>query len=107
MDASSKNMYPMIDKAISEPLTDNRTANALKDNTEGLLKAGIEPDISHLRYIKLNRFEQEEKLAEAAFDRFMAELKQNDMSDFHNLVKSLSDVRDVSDKSTLEDTKCK
>ena len=107
MDASSNNMYPMIDKAISEPLTDNRTAKALKDNTEGLLAAGREPDMSHLRYIKLNRFEQEEELAEAAFDKFMAELKQNDMSDFYNLVESLSDVRDISDKSTLEDTKCK
>lgn len=107
MDASEKNMYPMIDRAISEPLTDSRTADALKDNTEGLLAAGREPDMAHLRYIKLNRFEQEEELAEAAFDKFMAELKQNDMSDFYNLVESLSDVRDISDKSTLEDTKCK
>lgn len=60
MDASSNNTFPMIDKAISEPLTDNRTANALRDNTEGLLAVGREPDMSDLRYIKLNRYEQEE-----------------------------------------------
>ncbi len=60
MDASSNNTFPMIDKVISEPLTDNRTANALRDNTEGLLAAGREPDMSDLRYIKLNKYEQEE-----------------------------------------------
>lgn len=60
MDASLNNTFPMIDKAISEPLTDNRTANALRDNTEGLLAAGREPDMSDLRYIKLNKYEQEE-----------------------------------------------
>ena len=60
MDASPNNTFPMIDKAISKPLTDNRTANALRDNTEGLLSAGREPDMSDLRYIKLNKYEQEE-----------------------------------------------
>lgn len=60
MDASPNNTFPMIDKAISELLTDNRTANALRDNTEGLLVAGREPDMSDLRYIKLNKYEQEE-----------------------------------------------
>ena len=104
MDVSPNNTFPMLDKVISKPLTDNRTANALRDNTEGLLTAGREPDMSDLRYIKLNEFEQEEELAKAAFDKFMAELKQNDMSDFHNLVESLSDARDVSNKVTLEDT---
>lgn len=60
MDASSNNTFPMIDKAISEPLTDNRTAETLKDNAEGLLATGREPDMSDLRYIKLNKYEQEE-----------------------------------------------
>lgn len=93
MDASSKNMYPMIDKAISEPLTDNRTADALKDNTEGLLKAGIEPDMSHLRYIKLNKYEQRELAYKELCERFVADVRQHDMSDMHDLVESLSSVK--------------
>lgn len=60
MDASSNNMFPMIDKAISEPLTDNRTAETLKHNIEGLIESGRESDVSDLRYIKLNKYEQEE-----------------------------------------------
>ena len=55
--------YPQTDKAIYEPLTDNRTAETLKDNVEKLIEIGREPDISHLIYIKLNKYEQDEILA--------------------------------------------
>ena len=58
MDASPNNMYPMIDKAISVPLTDNKVADDLKDNVEGFLEANREPDMALLRYIKLNQYER-------------------------------------------------
>ena len=102
MDVSSNNTFPMLDKAISEPLTDSRTANALRDNTEGLLAAGREPDISDLRYIKLNKFEQREQTFKELCEQFVADIKQNDMTGMHDLVESLSTIRDV--RATEEDT---
>lgn len=38
-------------------LTDRELAKALKSNCEGLKRAGIEPNISDLRYIKLAEYE--------------------------------------------------
>ena len=38
-------------------LTDRKTAAALKKNSDGLKKKGIEPNISDLRYIKLAEYE--------------------------------------------------
>lgn len=93
MDASPNNTFPMIDKAISELLTDNRTANALRDNTEGLLAAGRQPDVSDLRYIKLNKYEQRELAYKELCERFVVDVRQHDMSDMHNLVESLSSVK--------------
>ncbi len=40
-----------------ERLTDRELAEALKSNCEGLKRAGIEPSISDLRYIKLAEYE--------------------------------------------------
>lgn len=45
-------------------LTNRKTAEALRSNAEGLRKAGIEPDISDLRYIKLAEYENEEERKE-------------------------------------------
>ena len=45
-------------------LTDSKVAESLRSNIEGLRKAGIEPDISDLRYIKLARYEGEEERKE-------------------------------------------
>ena len=103
MDVSEKNMFPMIDKAISEPLTDNRTADALKDNTEGLLAAGIEPDMAHLRYIKLNRFEQREQAYKELCENFIADLKSNSVT-MNDLVESLRSIRasDLTPEPTIE-----
>lgn len=42
-------------------LTDRKVAEELEHNIEGLQKAGIEPDISDLRYIKLAKYENEEE----------------------------------------------
>lgn len=48
-------------------LTDRKTAEALKHNCEGLIRAGIQPDRMYLEYIKLaeyeNRDEDREKVA--------------------------------------------
>ena len=43
-------------------LTDHRIAAALLSNIEGLMAAGIEPDIEHLRYIKLAEYEDREDI---------------------------------------------
>lgn len=40
-----------------ERLTDKELAKALKSNCEGLKRAGIEPNMSDLRYIKLAEYE--------------------------------------------------
>lgn len=45
-------------------LTDSKVAESLRSNIEGLRKAGIEPDISDLRYIKLAEYENEEERKE-------------------------------------------
>lgn len=49
-------------------LTDRELAKALKSNCEGLKRAGIEPNMSDLRYIKLAEYENREEHRE--FDRF-------------------------------------
>lgn len=41
-------------------LTDPVVAANLRENAEGLQKAGIKPDISTLRYIKLSEYEDKE-----------------------------------------------
>ena len=45
-------------------LTDRKTAEAVKANTEKLQAAGFEPSISDLRYIKLAEYENEEEIKE-------------------------------------------
>lgn len=45
-------------------LTDRKTAEDLRRNVEGLQKAGIEPDISDLRYIRLAAYEDDEERRE-------------------------------------------
>lgn len=102
MDASSNNTFPMINKAISEPLTDNRTANALRDNTEGLLAAGREPDMSDLRYIKLNKYEQREQAYKELCEQFIADVRQHDMTGMHDLVESLSSVKPMINTPDIE-----
>ncbi|HRR76957.1 MAG TPA: hypothetical protein P5191_09135 [Ruminococcus sp.] len=42
-------------------LTDRGTAEVLRSNVEELKKAGIEPSIEDLRYIKLADYENEEE----------------------------------------------
>lgn len=42
-------------------LTDRGTAEVLRSNMEGLKKAGIEPSIEDLRYIKLAEYENAEE----------------------------------------------
>ena len=44
-----------------ERLTDRKTAEALKRNADGLKRAGIEPNMSDLRYIKLAEYENREE----------------------------------------------
>lgn len=41
-------------------LTDPVVAANLRENAEGLQKAGIQPDIDTLRYIKLSEYEDKE-----------------------------------------------
>ena len=50
-----------------ERLTDRELAKALKSNCEGLKRAGIEQNISDLRYIKLAEYENREELAQSDF----------------------------------------
>lgn len=50
-----------------ERLTDKELAKALKSNCEGLKRAGIEPNISDLRYIKLAEYENREERAQSDF----------------------------------------
>ena len=45
-------------------LTDKRTAEALRDNAEGLIAKGVKPAIDDLRYIKLADYENEEERKE-------------------------------------------
>lgn len=45
-----------------ERLTDKELAKALKSNCEGLKRAGIEPNMSDLRYIKLTEYENAAEL---------------------------------------------
>lgn len=47
-----------------ERLTDKELAKALKSNCEGLKQAGIEPNMSDLRYIKLAEYENAAELIE-------------------------------------------
>lgn len=42
-------------------LTDRKTAEALKHNCEGLIRAGIQPDRVYLEYIKLAEYENREE----------------------------------------------
>ena len=44
-----------------ERLTDRKTAEALRNNAEGLSAKGINVPIDDLRYIKLARYEDEEE----------------------------------------------
>lgn len=48
-------------------LTDRELAKALKSNCEGLKRAGIEPNMSDLRYIKLAEYENREERAQSDF----------------------------------------
>lgn len=48
-------------------LTDDKTAETLKRNVEGLQAKGFEIPIDYLRYIKLNQFEQDEERKQKCF----------------------------------------
>ena len=48
-------------------LTDRGTAEVLRTNIKGLARAGIEPSIEDLRYIKLADYENEEERKEQTF----------------------------------------
>lgn len=50
-----------------ERLTDRELAKALKSNCEGLKRAGVEPNMSDLRYIKLAEYENREERAQSDF----------------------------------------
>lgn len=52
-----------------ERLTDRKTAADLKRNCDGLKAAGIEPNISDLRYIKLAEYENREEQVREAWNR--------------------------------------
>ena len=62
-----------IDEKLSVRLTDRETANALRDNIEKLLKAGMDSEVSvmDLSYVKLAEYEnREEDLARIYSDFF-------------------------------------
>ena len=62
-----------IDEKPSVRLTDRETANALRDNIEKLLKAGMDSEVSvmDLSYVKLAEYEnREEDLARIYSDFF-------------------------------------
>lgn len=74
-----------------ERLTDRELAKALKSNCEGLKRAGIEPNMSDLRYIKLAEYENREERARSDFYLtcypFPAEIKLNEVTSEGNLYK--------------------
>lgn len=51
--------YPLTKELLGDRLTNNKCAQDILDNTEGLLSAGMAASISDLRYIKLALLEQE------------------------------------------------
>lgn len=62
-----------IDEKLSPRLTDRETANALRDNIEGLLKHGMDKEVSilDLSYVKLAEYEnRDEDLARVYSDIF-------------------------------------
>ena len=62
-----------IDEKLSARLTDRETANALRDNIEKLLKAGMDSEVSvmDLSYVKLAEYEnRDEDLAKVYSDIF-------------------------------------
>lgn len=62
-----------IDEKLSMRLTDRETANALRENIEKLLKAGMGSEVSvmDLSYVKLAEYEnREEDLARVYSDIF-------------------------------------
>lgn len=62
-----------IDEKLSVRLTDKETANALRNNIEGLLKAGMDSEVSvmDLSYVKLAEYEnRDEDLAKVYSDIF-------------------------------------
>lgn len=52
-----------IDEKLSVRLTDRETANALRENIEKLLKAGMDSEVSvmDLSYVKLAEYENREE----------------------------------------------
>lgn len=51
--------YPLTKALLDSRLTNNKGAQDILDNIEGLLRVGIPASISDLRYIKLALIEQE------------------------------------------------
>ncbi len=51
--------YPLTKALLEDRLTNNKCAQDILDNIEGLLSAGIPASNSDLRYIKLALLEQE------------------------------------------------
>ena len=44
-----------------ERLTDRKTAEAVRENIEGLIAAGVEPSVDDVRYVKLAEYENKEE----------------------------------------------
>lgn len=59
-----------------ERLTDKELAKAIKSNCEGLKRAGIEPNMSDLRYIKLAEYENIEEMYDAISKWQIIEVKK-------------------------------
>lgn len=51
-----------ISRLLANRLTDRKVAEDLRTNIEGLAKAGIEPDMANLRYVKLAEFEDAQEV---------------------------------------------
>lgn len=51
--------YPLTKILLEDRLTNNKCAQDILDNIEGLLRVGMTASISDLRYIKLALIEQE------------------------------------------------
>lgn len=61
---------------VRRRLTDQRTAEALKHNAEGLIEKGFEPSISDLRYIKLAEYEENEPKVQKEIAELRAALQR-------------------------------
>ena len=59
-----------------ERLTDRRTAEAVRENIEGLIAAGVEPSVSDVRYVKLAEYEDKEEEENDCYEAIMKKLEE-------------------------------